>query len=320
MARHGQVFNIAVQPLVAVRIEVYPRGTRESRVVVHALNYGLRYSPDLEAQGWGPHPLLEGALRSIPPPAGVDVEVTVVSHAPPGASAGTSAAVLVALLAALDCLDGGQRTPHQIAGEAHRVETVQLGHQSGVQDQLCAALGGINFIDIVEYPRAVVSPLVLAEKTARELERRLVLIYLGRTHQSSAVHDLVIRSLEQRGADWHPLDALRRAAAHAREATLAADFTALGRAMAENTAAQAALNADLVHHDAWRIGEIAAAHGALGWKVNGAGGDGGSITILCGARAETKAAMIEAIERENPIFRSIPVALSASGVRVWSSE
>ena len=58
--------------------------------------------------------------------------------------------------------------------------------------------------------------------------------------------------------------------------------------MRDNTAAQAELHADLIHVDARRVFEIAAAHGAAGWKVNGAGGDGGSITLLSGADPSSK--------------------------------
>jgi D-glycero-alpha-D-manno-heptose-7-phosphate kinase len=318
VARHGQVLNIAVRPLVVVRIEVFPRESRDSRVTINAENYRLRYSPNLDASTWGPHPLLEAALRSIPPPLDVDIEATVRSDAPPGASTGSSAAVAVALLAALNLLTGGHRSPEQIAGEAHRLETDQLSRQSGVQDQLCSALGGVNFIQIVDYPRAVVTRLDLPEQTMQELERRLVLIYLGRPHSSSAVHASVMLELERLGADCRPLEALRRAAGHARDAVLAGDFAALGRSMTENAAAQADLHPDLVHGDSWRVSEIAAAHGALGWKVNGAGGDGGSITILCGASTEAKEAMIRAIQLENSALQSIPVALSRDGVRAWN--
>ena len=35
-ARHGQVFNMAVRPGVGVRIDVYPRGSREAPVVIDA--------------------------------------------------------------------------------------------------------------------------------------------------------------------------------------------------------------------------------------------------------------------------------------------
>jgi len=317
VARRGKVFNIGVRPLVVVRLEVFSRGSRDARVVINARNYGFRYAPALDQPEWGPHPLLEAALHAIPPPDDVDIEAIIHSTAPAGASTGTSAAVVVALLGALDKLTGGCRTVNEIANEAHAVETTRLGRQCGVQDQLCSAFGGINFIDIVDYPRAVVSRLDLADETRRELGRRLVLIYLGRSHSSSAVHEIVMRDLERLGPECAQLDALRVAAEKARDAVLAGDFEALGVAMRCNTDAQADLHADLVQREARRVIEIGAAHGAIGWKVNGAGGDGGSITLLAGARAATKRAMIRAITQENSAFTSIPIAISRAGLRVW---
>lgn len=313
IARHGKVFNIAVRPLVNVRIDVFPRSTRGDHVVVNAENYALRYAPALGAPEWGPHPLIEAALRAIPPPERVALEITIRSKAPAGASTGTSAAVAVALLGALDRLGGGSRTGAAIATLAHDVETKWLGRQSGVQDQLCSVFGGVNFIDVVEYPRAVVTPLDLSARTWRELQRRLAVIYLGRSHSSSAVHDKVIDRL---GRECPQLEALRRAAEEARDAVLSGDFHALGLAMRRNTEAQAALHDDLVHPDAWRVIEIATSHGAIGWKVNGAGGDGGSITLLCDARRGARRALIRAITQERPAFAPIPHAISRQGLRV----
>ena len=89
-ARHGQVFNMAVRPGVGVRIDVYPRGSREAPVVIDARNYGTRYAPDLNASEWGPHPLLEAAFREVGPPADADIEVIIASRVPAGASTGTS--------------------------------------------------------------------------------------------------------------------------------------------------------------------------------------------------------------------------------------
>ena len=117
-------------------------------------------------------------------------------------------------------------------------------------------------------------------------------------------------------SDRRTLEALRQAPSDAHKALRAEDFAAFGRAMTDNTLAQAELHPDLVHREAWRVGEIAAAHGALGWKVNGAGGDGGSITVLCGSSSEAKRAMVSAIEQESPAHRSIPIALSRDGVQV----
>ena len=81
VARHGAILNIAVSPRVEVSVRAFARGSRDSPVVIDAVNYGLRYAPDLDGPGWGAHPLLEAALRAIRPPADTDIEVTVKSEA-----------------------------------------------------------------------------------------------------------------------------------------------------------------------------------------------------------------------------------------------
>jgi len=322
VARHGKVFNIAVHPLVEVQLDVFPRGAHDAHVILNAENYGSRYAPAMDSDTWGAHPLLEAALRAIPPPDHQDVDAVIRSKAPAGASTGTSAAVVVAFLGALDRLaicasKASQAAPIEIARLAHDVETRWLGRQSGVQDQLCAAFGGVNFIEITKYPEASVSRVNLSGDTFRELNRRLVLIFLGRPHSSSEVHEKVIADLERRGPDCEELNRLRAAAERARDAAVAGNLEALGRAMRENTDAQATLHTDLVQRDAWRIIEIAAAHGAAGWKVNGAGGDGGSITLLADPNDDAKRNMIRNIELEDPAFQSIPVEISAAGLTVW---
>jgi len=75
-----------------------------------------------------------------------------------------------------------------------------------------------------------------------------------------------------------------------------------------------------VSRDAARVIEIGRAHGALGWKVNGAGGEGGSLTLLCGPRSDSKRSMIREIEAENQLFRNIPIRLSRQGLRVWKQD
>jgi len=95
------------------------------------------------------------------------------------------------------------------------------------------------------------------------------------------------------------------------------DFKGLGRAMNYNTEAQGELHPALISEDAHQIIDIAQQHGAIGWKVNGAGGDGGSITLLTGSSSSEKRRMIQAIEEANPLFKSLPIYLSRFGLRVW---
>jgi D-glycero-alpha-D-manno-heptose-7-phosphate kinase len=321
-AAHGKIFNIAVYPYAEVQISVYPfePGADGPRVVIHAENYGERYVAQPNPAGQWRHPLLEAAIQRMRVPDTLSVEVTIFCEAPAGASTGTSASVAVALVGALDRLTPGQLTPHEAAHEAHAIEVEMLHLQSGIQDQLAAAYGGINFIEMQQYPHASVSPIRVSDAIWWELERRLALIFLGKGHNSSQIHEKVIRELEDSGRDCAKLNALRATAERSRDAVFAGDFPALGRAMSDNTTYQSALHPDLVSPEARQVIDVAQAHGALGWKVNGAGGEGGSITLLCGDQSATKRAMIREIETENPLFRNIPIYLSRYGLRTWERD
>ncbi len=319
-AGHGRIFNIAVYPYAEVQVVALPWEGAGPRVMIHAENYGERYAYRMETPGWDRHPLLEAAISYMGVPEDVAIEVNIFSEAPVGASTGTSAAVTVALIGALDRLTPGRLTPHEVAAVAQRIETERLGQQCGIQDQIASAYGGVNYIEMFRYPHASVSPIQVGNPVWWELERRLALIYLGQSHSSSQVHETVIRELENFGPDNPKLEALRRAAILSRDALYAGDFEALGRAMIRNTESQGELNQKLISANARRVIEIARAHGALGWKVNGAGGEGGSLTLLCGARSEQKRAMIREIESTNPLFREIPIYLSRQGLRVWEDR
>jgi len=319
-AEHGKIFNIGVYPYVEVQIEVNPRDEQSDAVSVHAENFGERFVARSERNSWDRHALLEAAIARMTVPQNVALQVTIYSEAPSGASTGTSAAVAVALVGALDRLRGGQLTPHEVAYTAQSIETEMLKLQCGIQDQLCSAYGGINYIEMFDYPRATVTQLQIPNSTWWELERRLALIYLGKSHSSSHVHEKVIQELEGAGPECRKLEDLRAQAEKSRDALCAGDFPALGRAMIENTEAQSRLHSDLVSRDARRVIQIAAEHGAVGWKVNGAGGEGGSLTLLCGPLSHAKRAMLRAIESENPLFRNIPVYLSRFGLRIWGWE
>jgi D-glycero-alpha-D-manno-heptose-7-phosphate kinase len=316
-AGHGKIFNIGVYPYVEVQIDVYSRAARPDRIMLNAENYGERYAIVPGLPGPERHPLLEAAIEEIGLPEDLAMEISIYSEAPAGCSTGTSAAVTVALIGALDYLTPGRMTPHEVAYAAHRVETERLKLQSGIQDQLCAAYGSLNYIEMFAYPHATVSQIQVPNAIWWELERRLVLIFLGKTHSSSAVHEQVIAGLEREGESSPRLDVLRRTAERSRDAIYAGDFSALGQAMVDNTVAQAELHPALVNAEARELIDMAKAHGAIGWKVNGAGGEGGSLTLLCGPSASARRSLLRTIVQANPLFQPIPIYLSRSGLRVW---
>jgi D-glycero-alpha-D-manno-heptose-7-phosphate kinase len=316
-AGHGTIFNIGVYPYAEAQLKVFPN-LGQDRIEIFAENYGERFITDPQKDHLYPHhPLLEAAVDYMRVPQNLALQVNIFSEAPAGASTGTSAAVTVALIGALDCLTPGRMTPHEVALAAQYIETKMLHQQCGIQDQICSAYGGINYIEMYQYPYASVSQIQVPNSIWWELERRLSLIYLGKSHSSSKVHEMVIRDLENAGPDCPQLRDLRLSAPKSRDAIYMGDFKALGQAMAENTAAQERLHPDLISPDAQKIIAIARAHGALGWKVNGAGGQGGSLTLLSDENSSSKRAMIREIEQENSDFQNIPIYLSRYGLRTW---
>ncbi len=321
VAGHGEVVNFAVRP--GVEVEVCLRLDGRGRRVVHALDYGESFEVDAGWEVVPPgHRLLAAALDEVLVesrlPARASVELTVCSRVPPGSSTGTSAAVAVALLGALDALQVAPRPPAELARLAHRLETERLGQESGVQDQFASALGGVNDIAVSPYPEAVATPVALAPALWWELEQRFVLVFLGHSHGSSALHEKVIADLGANGTSTPALQALRRAAQTARASLEEGDIGRFGSAMVACTEAQAELHADLVSPLARQSISVARTGSATGWKVNGAGGEGGSLTILAGPGPGAKAKLLAALS-ELPGVSATPVQLSADGLRVWDA-
>jgi D-glycero-alpha-D-manno-heptose-7-phosphate kinase len=321
-ARHGAVFHVAVNPGVRVVVRTGP-AARDAPVpvVLVAENYGDRYEFVPGARRWGRHALLEAAIESEGVPPGTAIEVSVRSAVPPGAATGTSAAVCVALVGALRALWGRSAGPDEVARAAHAVETDRLGQQSGLQDQVAAAHGGINYLKIPDYPDAVRHPVAASDGVRDAIERQLLLVFLGRTHSSTVIHEEVISGLDRPGSGGRAaLDDLRLAAGAARAAVEAGDLAALGEAMRANTEAQRRLHPSLVGADAARVIEAVSARGALGWKVNGAGGEGGSLAVLCPPGDAERAAIEAAITQASGAYRVLPTTIAPAGLEVTIAD
>jgi D-glycero-alpha-D-manno-heptose-7-phosphate kinase len=305
----GYVVNVGVVPGVTVTV----RECDGPDPVVLVVGEDGGYAVVPGAVRAARHPLLEAAVDARPPPRDTTVEITVRAAVPAGCGAGTSAAVAVAMLGALTRLRGEPVVPREVAAAAHRLEVDVLGAESGVQDQLSAACGGISSITIDPYPEAKVESL----PPWPELSDRLSLVFLGRPHESSALHEAVIEHVRRRPSG--SFDRLRAAAHAARAAVLARDLAAFGAAMVANTDAQDSLHPALVGTDARRTIAIAQDSGALGWKVNGAGGDGGSVTFLS-ATPEAKADLERRLAAANPHHTVLPVRISDHGLRTHATR
>jgi len=310
-AEHGAVLNFAVD--LYARVLVRTRGRPGVSITVSDYQEVIELDHAQSVTYDGQHDLLKAAVKVI----GVDaVDVQVYADVPPGCGTGSSAAVSVAMLSALGLLAGRYQRPHEVARLAHELETKELGIESGVQDQVSAAVGGIGYHDIYQYPLVSSTPVRLSPSTVWELESRLVLAHSGARHLSSDVHRKVVADMQAgRPEVKQAMDTLRSLPQQAADALWRADFDAFAESMNENNRAQLQLHHEIMTPDLARIQEVARAAGAIGFKINGAGG-GGTATIL--ADDGNRRAIVDAVREAG--CRVMNFHLDFQGLRTWVSR
>jgi D-glycero-alpha-D-manno-heptose-7-phosphate kinase len=240
-----------------------------------------------------------------------EVKVQVRSGAPPASGLGSSAALGVAAIGALAQYHHRHLLPHEVARESQLLEVRDLKLECGVQDQFGSAYGGVNFME-VEYPHARIFPLPLSPSVRCELEDRFVLVYTGKSHFSSAMHQKVISEAEQHRQNF---DDLARAAVAGKEALLAEDLEAFAAAMNANWEAQKGLHPDITTPEIEALHHAVFQAGALGFKANGAGG-GGTVTIL--SRRNHTHLVTRAVEGLG--MQVLPALIDTTGLQVWEVD
>jgi D-glycero-alpha-D-manno-heptose-7-phosphate kinase len=316
-AQRGAVLNLAVSLFGHCLVE-HRAGDGESTgderaAVLSALDLGVdvNIADVAKIEYGGALDLLKAAVKRLGMSGGF--RASVWSDAPPGSGVGSSAAVGVALVAALGRFAGRKMPPHEIAKIAQALETQELGLECGVQDQYASAFGGVCFMEI-EYPRVELSRLPVAPSFLWELEERLALIYVGESRLSDAVHRRVIQRYEAEAPEAvGAMETLRQAAHAMKDAMLAEDMAGVAEAINANWAAQKSLHPDITNETIEALFEVAYRHGAVAGKANGAGG-GGTITFLAQPGREMK---LRRALSENPGCAVLPCQICQEGVRSW---
>src|SRR5262249_30980709 len=174
------------------------------------------------------------------------------------------------------------------------------------------AYGGVNYMN-VQYPEARNFPVALDTATLCELEDRLVLVYTGMSHFSSAMHQKVIAAYEAgEEATRRAFTTLAECAVRGKEALMLGDLDAFAEVMNDNWRAQKDLHPDITTPDVQALHAAAVDAGAIGFKLNGAGG-GGTATLLC--RRNRDHLVRRAVEALG--MQVLPAKIDFTGLRTW---
>jgi D-glycero-alpha-D-manno-heptose-7-phosphate kinase len=303
----GAVFNFCVDLYSYVRI--IENNSEKINIISENLDLSTEIINNRQIEYDGILDLLKAAVKRMQINTGLDIFVR--ADAPPGCGTGTSASVAVALIAALARFNNTTLVPHEVAELAHKLETEELGLESGVQDQYAAAYGGINFMEI-EYPSVKISNIHISEKRICELESQLILVYLS-SRSSDVMHKAVISNYEKGDKDTlKSFDIMTECAYAMKKAVVSENVLEIGNLMKRNWEAQKKLHSLMLNSIIEQTEKIAFENGAIGFKCNGAGG-GGSAIILAGVGHEYNLKP-KLIEHGSPL---LPCKLNFNGVETW---
>ena len=215
---------------------------------------------------------------------GVSVELSYES--PPQSGLGGSGTLAVTTIAALEeaCVSRGRprMSREGIVELAHNIEDGLRFSYTGMQDQCAAVYGGVNRWVWTYNSNSERAPFIREEILGTdgypELESRLLLAYLGKSHISSEVNEMQVRSfLEGRSRKvWFRINEI---AIEFAEAVKTHDWERAASLVSEENRLRYEMVPKRLTSMAVRLMEVAEDMGA-GFAAAGAGG-GGCVWALC---------------------------------------
>jgi D-glycero-alpha-D-manno-heptose-7-phosphate kinase len=218
-----------------------------------------------------------------------NLTLTTRGESPAGAGIAGSSALTIALCGALARWTGGSSDPEHLLHVAGNVEGQAIQVPTGVQDYRPALYGGIAAIELrVDGVRRVA-----LDVDGADLERRIVLAYTGAPRHSGTNNwEIIKRHID---GDRHVFDCFERirdTAVAMRAALEGDDWDEVGRQLAKEWENRKRLAPGVTTPAIDDFVARAAAAGATGAKVCGAGGGG---CLFCYGPPEAKPAIAEAL-------------------------
>lgn len=216
------------------------------------------------------HPAVRAVLDYLDIKRGVEIQHQ--GDLPARAGLGSSSSFTVGLLNAMYGLREQMSTARQLACEAVHVERDLLKEHVGVQDQIAAAHGGFNKINILPNGHFSVEPVMLPQGRLHELQSHMMLFFTGVSRSASAVAGDKIKAIGSKQAELTEMQLMVDEALN----ILAdgRDITDFGRLLHESWQLKRGLASSIAPEFVDDIYNRARAAGAIGGKLLGAGGGG----------------------------------------------
>jgi D-glycero-alpha-D-manno-heptose-7-phosphate kinase len=213
--------------------------------------------------------------------------VILFSDAPGGSGLGSSSSLTVNLVNTISNIMKKKMDKRKIAETAFKIERNILHWPIGKQDEYSSSFGGMNFIKFYKN-KVSVEPVKLSKSSNLELEKNLLLFFVGKTRNSSDIlHDQIQLIKNKNSNTIDSLNHVKDLAEKLHDSLKKSDINKFGEFLDEGWEAKKKFTHGVTNKTIDRIYKIAKKEGATGGKLTGAGG-GGHMLLYCEARKQKK--------------------------------
>jgi len=224
------------------------------------------------------HDIVREALKMTGITKGI--EITSISDIPAGTGLGSSSSFAVGLLNALYIYKGQQRSAHELAEKACKLELEVLGHPIGKQDQFAAAYGGVNYYQFNGDESVTYRPMNLSTADLERMNGKLSMWYTGINRSAD---DILVQQNKDTSGKLDVLDFMRDQAGIMADNLAENGFSeSFGNMLHEGWLKKKSITSSISNGRIDELYQTAIRNGAKGGKLLGAGG-GGFLLFYCDA-------------------------------------
>ncbi|MGH9418024.1 MAG: hypothetical protein ACRD01_15495 [Terriglobales bacterium] len=256
--------------------------------------------------------LAKAAIRRLGGNTPEGFDMFLHTDAPPGSGLGSSSSLMVAVMGLMKEWRRLALNEDEVAQLAYRLEREELGIAGGMQDQYAASFGGWNFIEFTGR-QAMVNPLRLPQDVMNELEHNLLLCFTGQSRASDGIlADQVGRYRRGEAASLASLRRQKELAVEMKNLLLQRQLHEFGQLLDEAWQTKKRMSANITNPRLDDLYQAARRAGALGGKLNGAGG-GGYMIFYCDF--ERRLEVAAALRQHGCVIRDF--AFEPRGLQTW---
>ncbi|MBN1415536.1 MAG: GHMP kinase [Bacteroidales bacterium] len=230
------------------------------------------------------HPLLREVMLKTGVQGGI--EISSIADIPAGTGMGSSSSFTVGTLHNLYAVKRQYVTHETLAREACEIEIEKLGEPIGKQDQYAAAFGGLNVIYFNPDGSVRVDPLYIKNEVYQQLQRNLVMFYVGNQRKASDI----LTEQKQKASQteqFHTLKSMVYLVSELRDSLYKERLEDFGKILHENWILKQKLASQISNSEIEKIYQSGLSCGAGGGKLLGAGG-GGFMLFYCEEKKQQK--------------------------------